>query len=431
MGTTLRQPISVLACGLALGCGSRSSLADFEGASGAPGSNPVDSEGCTPGLQPDAAAPISGYCSDRAGRAIHELPDAASIVGSAPTKSVYGHEPVVDRLGRVHVAIDTDDTDSAVLADTLIGVDEDGSTAFSLPFDGTIGRLAVVADGTLRVTSTEWKNGVIQRNVSLVSRNGKLLERHSLPEGAGFDFAVSPEGNLVFTPSGNEDDGRVVATTTRGELLWKSEPLHGYASPAAISRDGRVVVTASRFKQVEVVALDGATGNVLWRYDDVGWGGPPAIATDGSVRVPLGSPDLSTEELLAIEPDGSLRFRTLLPGEAVTTGEKTCVDVQGRSYVRTREGLVGVAKDGPVLFSRYAHPNGIFACATDPTGTVLSASLGFEAIDPQTGDAIWTLDGGFPGSPPGTIYYSGPVVVAGHHRLVLMDHGGTLHWLGD
>lgn len=359
------------------------------------------------------------------------MPGAPSVIASVPTASVYGSEPVVDRHGRVYVAIDTDETDSAVLADTLIGVDQGGSVVFSLPFEGTIGRLAIVADGTLRVSSTEWEDGVIQRHVSLVSRSGKLLERHALPGGAGFAFAVSPEGNLVFTPTGNEDAGRVVATTTRGELLWRSDPLDGYASEAAIAPDGRVLVSASRSKEAELVALDPATGAVLWRFEDAGYAGSPAIAPDGSVRVPLGAPDLSSQELVALETGGGLRFRIPLPGEAATGIARTCIDRLGRSYVRVADAVVAVDENGAVLFSRPAHPNGSFSCATDPNGTLLSTSLDIEAVDPLTGDVIWGLAGGFPGSPPGKIYFAGPVIVAGEHRLVVMDHGGTLHWLGD
>jgi outer membrane protein assembly factor BamB len=169
----------------------------------------------------------------------------------------------------------------------------------------------------------------------------------------------------------------------------------------------------------------------VWRFADAGYAGPPAIAPDGSLRVPLGAPDLFSQTLVALEADGSVRFRAALPGEAVTIGEPTCVDALGRSIVRTRDFLVVVDASGSVLQSREVHPNGAFTCAVDPNGSVFYAALGFFAFDVETGETFWSRDDGFPGLPAGTFYYAGPVVVAGNRRLVLMDHGGSVHWLGD
>jgi hypothetical protein len=411
---------------LAFGCGSRTPLSDFERAQPDP---PVPDAAC-PGLQPGAAAPISGYCSDRAGRAVHALPTAPALLASLATDSVSGSEPLVDERGRVFFAIDTDATDSAVLANRLIAVDSNASLAASVSFEGTIGAFAIAADGTLRVVDTTWAGG-IERHVSRVTRDGAVLERRRLPDDAGFAFAVGPEGNLVFTPTGAEDAGRVVVTSTQGELLWRSEPLDGWASRAAIARDGRVIVSASRGQRAEIIALDGATGQLAWRFEDVGYAGQPAITPDGSARVSLAAPDLASQELLALEADGSLRFRTALPGEAVTVSEATCVDRNGRSYVRTRGAVVSVDAAGGVLFVRSLHPNGPFSCAVDPSGILFYASLGFAAVDGQSGDLLWSLADGFMGSPPGTLYYAGPVVLAGDRSLVLMDHGGSVHWLGD
>jgi outer membrane protein assembly factor BamB len=421
--------------GLALGCGSKSELADWERApgeptppAGTPGPNPTHPEGCIPGLAPGAASPIAGYCSDRAGRARHALPSAPSLLASLATESVFGSEPRVDAEGRAYFAIDTDDIDSAVLPKTLIAVDPDAALAWTLDFEGVIGSFAIVADNTLRVIETT-SVSPIERWVSRVSRGGERLSRQRLPDDAGLSFAVSAKGNLIFTPTGNEDAGRVVATRGNGDLVWRSEPLAGYADPAAIAPDGRVIVSASRGEQASVVALDGATGALIWSFVDSGWAGPPAIAPDGSIRVPLGAPDLLSQELVALETDGSVRFRTSLPGQAVPVGEPTCVDALGRSFVKSWDALSAIDASGLVRFSREVHPNAEFSCATDSAGTLFYAGLGFTALDVESGDVIWSLSDGFP-SGPGSIAFAGPVVLGGDRRLGLMDHEGAVHFLG-
>jgi outer membrane protein assembly factor BamB len=418
---------------LALACGAKSPLADADRESppvAPPGTNPTHPEGCIAGLAPGAPAPIRGYCSDRAGRATSTLPSAPALLASLATESVIGAEPRVDASGRVYFAIDTDDTDSAVLEHVLIAVDPDASLVWTLEFEGRIGDFAIVADGTLRAIDTTWHSGAIERHVVHVSRDGALLGRHRLPEDAGVAFAVSSEGNLVFTPTGNESAGRVVATTTEGALVWRSDPLDGYAEPAAIGVDGRVFVSASRQERAEVVALDGATGHLAWRFQADGYASPVAVGPDGSLRFALAAPDFSAVELVALEPDGSERFRTALPGPALGILDPVCVDAVGRSYVRTSNALLAVDASGGVLLSREVHPNGVLSCATDPSQVLFYSSLGFAAVDVETGETLWSLDDGFP-SAPGTIAFSGPVVLAGDRRLVLMDHDGGVHFIGD
>lgn len=418
---------------LALACGAKSELAGVDRESPSPsppGINPTHPQGCIAGLAPGAPAPIRGYCSDRAGRATHALPSAPSVLASLQTESVIGAEPRVDASGRVYFAIDTDDTDSAVLEHVLIAVDPDASLVWSLELEGRIGDFAIVADGTLRVIESTWENGAITRHVAHVSRDGTVFGRHRLPDGSGVAFAVSAGGDLVFTPTGNENAGRVVATRSDGTLVWRSEPLAGYAEPAAIGHDGRVLVSASRAERAEVVALDGASGGLLWRHQTDGYAGPPAVAPDGSLRFALGAPDLSSQELVALETDGSVRFRTALPGQAVSVGQPSCIDAQGRTHVRTWDALVAVDASGSVLYSRDVHPNGAFSCATDPAQTLFYSSLGFAAVDGDSGETLWSLDDGFPAA-PGTLAFSGPVVLAGERRLVLMDHAGGVVFLGD
>jgi outer membrane protein assembly factor BamB len=271
----------------------------------------------------------------------------------------------------------------------------------------------------------------VERHVSRVTRDLERTERRPLPDDAGMAFAVAADGSLVFTPTGIESDGRVVATSSLGEFLWRSEPLAGYADNAAIDHQGRVIVSASRYETAELVALDGATGALLWRFDAEGYSGPPAVAPDGSIRFPLGSPKLTSQELIALEADGSLRFRTPLPGNPVSVGMPTCVDTFGRSFVRTFDALVAVDETGAVLFSKDVHPNGVYTCAIDESGDAFYASLGFAAFDPASGNTLWSLADGFAGPAPNTLYYSGPVVIAGDRRLILMDHGGGVHILGD
>jgi outer membrane protein assembly factor BamB len=135
---------------------------------------------------------------------------------------------------------------------------DDGALLWQLPLGARPGRVAVAADGTAFLGTTD---GLLQ--------------------------AIAPDGQPRWSfPSGK----------------WaRGAPL--------ILDDGTLIVGNDAG---QVFALDGV-GKLRWRFDGVGaLAATPALGADGSIYVP------SSEGLLyALGPDGSLRWQAALPGAAV------------------------------------------------------------------------------------------------------------------
>ncbi len=119
------------------------------------------------------------------------------------------------------------------------------------------------------------------------------------------NIAIGPDGK-IYVPS----VGGLLAISSDGEELWRSQEVQGQAGPA-VGHDGTIYVT----EFTELVALN-PDGSIKWRveipnseseFNDIE--SSPAIASDGTIYV--ASPD---DELFAITPDGDVRWRYSIGG---------------------------------------------------------------------------------------------------------------------
>lgn len=179
-----------------------------------------------------------------------------------------------------------------------------------------------------------------------------------------------------------------------GHLLWRTA-LPGGSSGKAIFSGGRVIVGTDGG---EVVAFDGPTGEVQWRY-----------SVQGSV---VEAPTL-TRSGLALCVDGSnaiyaldaqsgtwrWQYRREAPGRFALFGESTPTSGNGRVHVGFSDGILVTLseRDGAVLWTRDLAPEAeqfedVDASPVLIDGRLYAASVagGLYALDAASGDVLWT-----------------------------------------
>lgn len=248
-------------------------------------------------------------------------------------------------------------------------------------------------------------------------------------------------GGRIFTI---DSRGLVTATATNGGRVWQTSVTPpgdraADASGAGLAHDsGRIYVTSG---YAQLVALDAATGAVVWRQDfDAGIGGAPTVS-DGVVYVSVR--DGSGWAVRAA--DGKVLWQmSAAPARASMSGVSAPA-VDGRMVVMpyaTGE-LIGALKgNGLTLWTSNVAGGRLgraYTIVTDLTGEPVivgntlyagSSAGKLSAFDMASGDRIWTATEG-PGSP---VQVAGGAIflVSDQGRLVRLDAGsGAVVWSHD
>lgn len=178
--------------------------------------------------------------------------------------------------------------------------------------------------------------------------NDRLIGR-----GRELEFLAEPGDHVIrlfARHDGRAGDDRVtiaVEEAALGSVRW-SVPLSGKAADALAIGPGEVVYTTEAFDVLVAIERD---GSVRWRRQLPGYGRwvPPAIAPDGAIIVPFpywNAPDttpFAPGGVVALNPDGSTRWVWFTadhspPGKVyyhVHGG--VAVDAEGRVYVGSEE----------------------------------------------------------------------------------------------
>lgn len=272
------------------------------------------------------------------------------------------------------------------------------------------------------VTNADWTHraGNAGHRAGHVALAASLTPVWAAPIGAGDGrknrISADPvvAGGRIFTM---DAEATVTATGTNGAAIWQvdltpSSDRAGDASGGGLAfGEGRVFATTGFG---ELVALDPASGAVVWRQRfDAAVGGAPAVS-DG--RVYVVARDASAWAVRA--SDGKVEF--VLPGTPSTSGvmgvAAPAVDARQVVFPFSSGQLISVAKDSGIgLWGAYVagqRRGRAYASLADLTGDPVIAdgvvyagtSAGrLSAVNADTGLTVWTVRDGA----------MSPVVVAG------------------
>ncbi|MCX7890391.1 MAG: PQQ-binding-like beta-propeller repeat protein [Rhodobacteraceae bacterium] len=241
-----------------------------------------------------------------------------------------------------------------------------------------------------------------------------------------------------------DSQGRVTATSTSGATLWQTDITPATEKPGENTGNGLAFGQGRLFVTTgfgELVALDAATGGVVWRQRfDTAVGGAPAYA-DGTVYVV--ARDASGAALRAA--DGKILW--ILPGtpsNGGVPGSAAPAVEGGRVFLPYAGGeLLAVnAADGLPVWTAYVAGRRLGRAATrvsdltgDPVvagGTVLAGSSAgrLVAFDSVTGTRFWAAD---EGASDGIVTAGGAVwFVSDENQLVRLDAAtGEVVWRID
>jgi outer membrane protein assembly factor BamB len=284
------------------------------------------------------------------------------------------------------------DFDRSGLSDTY--GPELGCLKWQFQTDGEVaGSVTVGMDNRVHIACEEGELYTLDANGALLwsyDTNSPLLSSPTIgPDGTVY---VGSEDGTLFAI---DIDGNVRWTHTAGDFI--------YASPA-VSAGGNTVFVGSGDGVLYALGRDGSE---LWSFQTTGFGvttgaifASPAIGIDGTVYVGA----VSDPNLYALDPnDGSVKW--------------VC---RFEFWRRPQEAHLG-----PELGWPFTSP----VVATD--GTIYQKSLydpNLYAIDPDSGDIIWSLDCGDGWSEPvlgpdGTIYAG-----QADSNLLAIDPNGGVKW---
>ena len=209
----------------------------------------------------------------------------------------------------------------------------------------------------------------------------------------------------------------------------------------SILADGSCVSVANRVPAApafRILVRAERSGTTLWEHEEPDLAYdieiPPRVLADesgvGYVKLGAEEDESGVSRLIALNPDGSLRFR--LPGGGVP------VDTFARGVlVRTATGIAAIDQDGRTRWSRAgpaeAAPGppqldvGWRSLRVDPAlGQIYVQEDGrVAALDPQTGAELWRLAGRL----IGVSRQGGPYLVGrGGTTLIATDGAGTVRW---
>jgi hypothetical protein len=401
----------VLTFGLGSACGARTSLdaneldagvRDGGGAGDAPTLLDAPKSLCRAALLRGAPAPIDGYCPTKAGQSSFEAPDSKPHLAwsvALPGLPNTNVPVIVAPNRRVYVILDQDKVDPSAPYERVVAVD-DGTIRWNLDLATPIWNPILAADGSLLVWSSD-------ESIHRVDPSGALLGTLPFPRDGLGGPGVASDGTLFFSIDVFSDAGaRVLAFTQTAETRWVSPVVGPYGQMATGIDDSTIMtylkllaplsIDAGRAPVFEgwVASVRPADGSVAWRtkIGDPGYiQDGPAVGLDGSLYFVVWTSNDTKNELVVLNPDGSIRVRADL-GEPPCCAGTTflTLGLDGAAFVKAGQSFIGVDKDGVRRFKHPSPPNINAGCTVDAKGRVLlSTDTDIELLDPLSGDTIW------------------------------------------
>ncbi|MFH0730777.1 MAG: PQQ-binding-like beta-propeller repeat protein [Pseudomonadota bacterium] len=253
----------------------------------------------------------------------------------------------------------------------LHAINPDGSTKWKYPAN-FYSTPAVGLDGTVYV-------GDRIQMFYAINPDGSLKWSHVTSGSSLYPPAIAPEGT-IYAPWGD-----LYAVNRDGSVKWSSSP-GGYHATPAISDKGTIYVGINNALQAR-----NPDGTLDWQMTcqstalvapQLGFGEPPGyffspvIGQDSSIyAVSLDRCDYQ-KYLYAVHPGGTLKWKVLLPGDALQSENSTpAIGANGIIYLQLDDGnLTGFNPDGSIKWQTQTGGAGSSPAIADD-GTIYVGSL--------------------------------------------------------
>lgn len=273
------------------------------------------------------------------------------------------------------------------------------------------------------------------RLTSFDAGSGKSIWRTSLAPGnepgdQGFGGGLAAEGDMVFATTGF---GEVLAVdAASGEIVWRFRAGAPFRAAPAVS-DGFVVAVT---RDNRAVALSARNGEQVWRIDGIAsaagllGGASPALSGELAV-VPFASGEvvgvqLGTGRQIWSAVLGGARRGLARSSIADVTGDPV---IAGRAVVAANQSGRTVAVDGQTGSRGWTRSIGAIGpiWAAGSSVFMVTDDTALTRLSLQTGETVWRTElPAFrdPEDREGPIAYSGPVLAGG--RVLITDSRGSM-----
>ena len=205
--------------------------------------------------------------------------------------------------------------------------------------------------------------------------------------------SVAPDGTIYF----GSWDGYLYALYPNGTMRWRCKVGSGTETTPALAADGTIYVGGDELYAVY------PNGTMRWTFylgtDRHIFTSCPAVAAEGTIYVGVDIGEVTAGEILAVNPDGTERWRKIISDEWVDSSPAIAAD--GTVYIGSTGGPSG-----------YLHAFGSIESNTPPDNPIIEGTTHgepgtdyayyFTCIDPDNNPVGVTVDWG-----DGTTYWSG------------------------
>jgi len=221
-----------------------------------------------------------------------------------------------------------------------------------------------------------------------INPNGTLKWRFKTGHYVKGPPSISEDGTIYF---GSYDD-YLYALYPDGSLKWKCKVGHGTETNPSIGPDGTIYVGGSR-----LYAVNPVDGSLKWALD-LGPGrhihqSSPAVSSDGIIFVGTNIGEVSGGEIVAVNPDGSIRWRRMIANDWVDSSP--CIGEDGVVYIGSSSDDNGYSYGYLYAFGSGSVPpdNPSISGPTDgKTGETYSYTI--MAVDGNLDDLFYYVDWG-------------------------------------
>ena len=203
----------------------------------------------------------------------------------------------------------------------IIAVNSNGTEKWRYGMgDITVSDPAIGDDGTIYIGSQD-------NNLYAMYPNGTLRWYYETVDTIGGPPSIADDGTIYV---GSYDD-YLYALYPNGTLRWKTEIWYGSDTNPSIGSDGTIYIcSASR-----LFAINPVNGEIDWEFDLGGsvMHSSSAICADGIIYTGIEIGDRDGGELVAVNPDGTERWRERISNRWVDSSP--CIGSDGTIYINS------------------------------------------------------------------------------------------------
>jgi large repetitive protein len=261
----------------------------------------------------------------------------------------------------------------------LFAVNPNGTGQWCYDFmSGIYGDAALGVDGTIYVGT--WDN-----YLNAINPNGSLKWRFPTGNHVKGVPSIAPDGTIYF----GSWDGYLYALYPNGTMRWQCRVGSGTETTPAIDEDGIIYVGGDELYAVY------PNGTIRWTFnlgtDRHIFTSCPAIAAEGTIYVGVDVGDTTAGEILAVNPDGTERWRKTISDEWCDSSPAIATD--GTVYIGSTGGPGG-----------YLHAFGTIESNTPPNNPTIEGPANgdpgitygyyFAGVDPDNNPVRFFIDWG-------------------------------------